>query len=97
VVEQLLDELLGGFVLPHSTSTILQDWTKGRRSEVDDINGHVVRVSQELGRTAPANAAVVEVAHAIEHGHLRPEPSNLERLEAELREGRVCTCEPDAW
>jgi hypothetical protein len=43
------------------------------------------------------NAAVVEIAHAIEHGHLRPEPSNLERLEAELREGRVCTCEPDAW
>ena len=83
VVEQLLDELLGGFVLPHSTSTILQDWTKGRRSEVDDINGHVVRVSHELGRTAPANAAVVEIARAIEHGHLRPEPSNLERLRPE--------------
>jgi 2-dehydropantoate 2-reductase len=80
VVEQLLDELLRGFVLPRSTSTILQDWTKGRRSEVDDINGHVVRASEEVGRTAPVNAAVVEIAHAIEHGHLRPEPSNLERL-----------------
>jgi 2-dehydropantoate 2-reductase len=84
-VEKLLDQLLDGFVLPHSTSTILQDWTKGRRSEVDDINGHVVRVSTELGQEAPVNAAVVDVAHAIERGDLRPDPSNLERLLARER------------
>jgi 2-dehydropantoate 2-reductase len=80
VVETLLDQLLGGFVLPHSTSTILQDWAKGRRSEVDDINGHVVRVSGELGLPTPVNAAVVELAHAIERGDLRPDPTNLEQL-----------------
>ena len=80
VVEKLLDQLLGGFVLPHSTSTILQDWTKGRRSEVDDINGYVVHVSSELGLQAPVNAAIVEAAHAIEWGDAPPDPSNLERL-----------------
>jgi 2-dehydropantoate 2-reductase len=80
VVEVLLDRLLGGFVLPHSTSTILQDWTKGRRSEVDDINGHVVLAAERLGREAPVNAAVVELAHAIERGDLEPGASNLDRL-----------------
>jgi 2-dehydropantoate 2-reductase len=88
VVETLLDRLLGGFVLPHSTSTILQDWTKGRRSEVDDINGHVVTAAEQLGREAPVNAAVVELAHAIERGELEPGPPNLgllmERLPARI-------------
>jgi 2-dehydropantoate 2-reductase len=80
VVETLLDRLLDGFVLSHSTSTILQDWGKGRRSEVDDINGHVVRTADELGWHAPVNAAVLDVAHAIERGELQPDPSNLELL-----------------
>ena len=84
VVETLLDTLLEGFVLPHSTTTILQDWTKGRRSEVDDINGHVVRTLHGLGRPAPVNAAVVELAHAVERGELEPSPSLLPELAATL-------------
>jgi 2-dehydropantoate 2-reductase len=77
VVETLLDCLLGGFVLPHSTSTILQDWTKGRRSEVDEINGYVVQTAEQQGLRAPVNATVVDLAHAIECGDLAPDPSNL--------------------
>ena len=80
VVEVLLDTLLTGFVLPHSTTTILQDWAKGRRSETDDINGHVVRTLRTLGRDAPVNRAVVEVAREIESGTLRPDPSLLDVL-----------------
>jgi 2-dehydropantoate 2-reductase len=41
VVETLLDRLLAASSSRTSTDTILQDWTKGRRSEVDDINSHV--------------------------------------------------------
>jgi 2-dehydropantoate 2-reductase len=80
VVEVLLDTLLTGFVLPHSTTTILQDWAKGRRSEADDINGHVVRTLGALGRDAPVNRAVVEVAREIESGTLQPDPSLLDVL-----------------
>jgi 2-dehydropantoate 2-reductase len=80
VVEVLLDTLLASFVLPHSTTTILQDWAKGRRSEVDDINGHVVRTLRALGRDAPVNLAVVEVAREIEAGTLEPGPSLLDVL-----------------
>jgi 2-dehydropantoate 2-reductase len=84
VVETLLNTLLDGFVLPHSTTTILQDWTKGRRSEVDDINGHVVRTLERLGRPAPVNAAIVEVAQAVERGSLQPSPSLLSDLVARI-------------
>jgi len=93
VVETLLDTLLHGFVLPHSTTTILQDWTKGRRSEVDDINGHVVRTLDKLGRSAPVNAAVVELAHAIERGSVEPSPALLERLVPALKQAPVVTLE----
>jgi 2-dehydropantoate 2-reductase len=80
VVEMLLDTLLGGFVLPESKTTILQDWMKGRRSEVDDLNGLVVATHESHGGSAPANAAVVEFAHRIERGELRPGRGNLEPL-----------------
>jgi 2-dehydropantoate 2-reductase len=81
VVERLLDTLYAGFVLPSTTTTILQDWGKGRRSEVDEINGLVVA---ELGPDrAPVNAAVVELAHRIERGDLAPRLENYDTL-AEL-------------
>lgn len=83
VVETLLDTLLGGFVLPETKTTILQDWMKGRRSEVDDINGRVVSESRAHGLAAPVNAAVVELAHRIEQGQLIPSPDNFAQL-AEL-------------
>lgn len=79
-VEVLLDALLGGFVLPDSKTTVLQDWMKQRRSEADDINGRVVAVSAEHGLVAPANTAVVELAHRIERGDLLPDPANLTLL-----------------
>jgi 2-dehydropantoate 2-reductase len=80
VVDTLLRTLLNGFVLPHSTTTILQDWTKGRRSEVDDINGHVVRTLEQLGRSAPVNRAIGDVAYAVEHGGVDPSPALLALL-----------------
>ncbi len=80
LVEQLLDTLLAGFVLPHTTTTILQDWNKGRHSEVDDINGLVVSTLGALGRPAPVNSAVVGLAHRIERGDLEPGPANLDLL-----------------
>lgn len=77
VVEALLDTLLDGFVLPKSITTILQDWMKGRRSEVENINGLVASTHRDFGARAPVNEAVVEVAHAIERGELKPGMANL--------------------
>jgi 2-dehydropantoate 2-reductase len=80
VVETLLETLLSGFVLPDSKTTILQDWIKGRRSEVDELNGLVVRTRRELGGRAPANEAVVALAHEIECGEREPGTANLAEL-----------------
>ena len=77
LVETLLDTLLEGFVLPTTKTTILQDWMKGRRSEVDDINGAVVTSLAGVGAAAPVNSAVVEFAHRIERHEIAPGPHNL--------------------
>jgi 2-dehydropantoate 2-reductase len=80
LVETLLDTLLAGFVLPHTKTTVLQDWIKGRHSEVDDLNGLVVAERAKRGGAAPVNAAVVEIAHRIERRELAPGPENLALL-----------------
>jgi len=80
IVELLLETLYAGFVLPETTTTILHDWIKGRHSEVDDINGVVVAELTGRGTAAPVNATVVEVAHRIERGELKPDPANLALL-----------------
>jgi 2-dehydropantoate 2-reductase len=80
LVETLLDTLLEGFVLPHTKTTVLQDWIKGRHSEVDDLNGLVVAERAKRGGAAPVNAAVVEIAHRIERSELAPGPENLALL-----------------
>ena len=81
VVETLLDTLYAAFVRPGSTTTVLQDWTKSRHSEVDDLNGHVVAEGARLGVPTPVNAAVVELAHRIERDELPPDPANVKLLE----------------
>jgi 2-dehydropantoate 2-reductase len=77
LVETLLDALLAGFVSPDTKTTVLQDWIKGRRSEVDDING---LVASQIVRQAPVNAAITELAHLVEQGKLKPDPANADLL-----------------
>ncbi|MBT3766026.1 MAG: NAD(P)-binding domain-containing protein, partial [Rhodospirillales bacterium] len=44
----LLDAVLSDWTLPDTRVTVLQDWDKARRAEVDDINGLVVREQARL-------------------------------------------------
>ncbi len=91
VVEKLLDTILEGFTIPGTKTTVLQDWMKGRRSEVDDMNGLVASEAARLSRTAPVNAALVELAHQIEQGHLEPHPDNLALLQSATRQAELGT------
>lgn len=84
LVETLLDTLLARFTLPDTKTTVLQDWIKGRRSEVDDLNGLVAAEATRLRRPAPVNAGITELAHCVEQGSLKPDPANLLRLRALL-------------
>lgn len=78
--EQLLEGVLRDFTLSDTRTTVLQDWDKGRHSEVDELNGHVIAECRRLGITAPANQVVVDVAHRIEEGALVAQPQNTELL-----------------
>jgi 2-dehydropantoate 2-reductase len=51
--------------VPNPGST-LQSIRRGRLTEIDYLNGAVVRVAAERGLTAPINAALVELVHEVE-------------------------------
>ena len=85
-VASVLDELIAHYILSYSRSTILQDWMKGRHSEVNEINGTVITVLANNGLASPANQAVVEFAHDIEMGRREPGLNNLEPLLTRVRE-----------
>lgn len=80
VVEQLLGTVMTDFALESTITTVLQDWMKGRHSEVNELNGHVVREQRKLGGSAPLNALVVDVAQRIERGEIEADPANLDLL-----------------
>ncbi|MDL2398889.1 ketopantoate reductase family protein [Rhizobium mayense] len=79
-VDEIFDEVLKTFMMPDTLATVLQDWRKGRRGEVLDINGQVVKTLEKAGQAAPVNSRIVEVALAIEKGALPAEPSNSSLL-----------------
>ena len=76
LLEKLFDKLVRD-VGPQARDCVLQDHLKGRYSEVDAINGLVVGERRRFGKTAPANAAIVEVTRRIHAGDLKPQVSNL--------------------
>lgn len=84
VVEVMTDKLFAGFVVPGATTTVLQDWRKGRHSEVDDLNGLVAARGRELGIPVPVNAIVTEIAHRIERGDVEPGAGHLVALRSAL-------------
>jgi 2-dehydropantoate 2-reductase len=54
-----------------------QDMKKGRRTEIDFINGHVVQRGAEIGWAAPANAALVAAVKRVERGEVPARPENI--------------------
>jgi len=59
-------------------SSMAQDIAKGRTTEIDLMNGHVVAQGREHGVPTPVSAAVVEVVHEVETGVRQPAPQNIE-------------------
>ncbi len=79
-VDEIFAEVLKTFSREDTLTTSLQDWRKGRRAEVAEVNGWVVDILRAHGQDAPVNARVVEVALQIEAGALQPHPSNVALL-----------------
>ena len=58
-------------------ASILQDLEKGKKTEVDAINGVVSAFGRKVGCPTPMNDKVVEIIHRIESGELTPTFDNL--------------------
>jgi 2-dehydropantoate 2-reductase len=67
-VDRIFDEVLKTFSREDTLTTSLQDWRKGRRAEVQEVNGHVIDVLRKAGVEAPVNQLVVDMAYEIERG-----------------------------
>ncbi len=50
--------------------SMLQDVERKRKTEIDFINGFIVRESRRLGLKAPINTAITDLIHHIEHHSL---------------------------
>lgn len=51
---------------PQARSSMWDDLSRGRKTEVDFLNGEVVRLAGRLGLAAPINTRVCELIHAAE-------------------------------
>ncbi|PYN02754.1 MAG: hypothetical protein DME07_08935 [Candidatus Rokuibacteriota bacterium] len=54
-----------------------QDVTKGRPTEIDYMNGHVVAKGREVGVPTPVSAATVEMVREVDAGTRKPDPQNI--------------------
>jgi 2-dehydropantoate 2-reductase len=61
-------------------SMILQDQLKGRRTEIDYVNGLVARKGREAGIPTPWNEAVTALTQKIEQGTAKATPLNAKIL-----------------
>ena len=61
-------------------ASMAQDVYKGRRSEIDFMNGLVAEKGREVGVPTPFNDAVIEAMRAVDAGTLPQAPDHVDRV-----------------
>jgi len=57
-----------------------QDMQKGRRTEIEFMNGLVVREGAKVGILCRANAVLTDLVTRVERGDLKPDPRHIAEL-----------------
>jgi len=76
-------ESLDTMLRPKSTgsrnwrASMAQDVIKGRPTEIEHMNGHVVAQGRQRGVSTPVSAVIVEVVREIQDGRRQPDPRNI--------------------
>jgi 2-dehydropantoate 2-reductase len=55
-----------------------QDILKGRRTEIDAMNGYIARKGAEIGIPVSANDRIAGIVTRIERGEIKPSPALLQ-------------------
>ena len=82
--DELLENMLRKFFSitgGKERSHALQDILRGRRTELEYLNGLVAKKGQEVNVRTPMNEAVTSLIKQIEQGILKPDRANLKILE----------------
>jgi 2-dehydropantoate 2-reductase len=57
--------------------SMAQDIGKGRRTEIDFMNGYIVDKGRMLGIPTPSHEKLVDLVRKIERGEIEASPSHL--------------------
>jgi 2-dehydropantoate 2-reductase len=77
VEKVLIDATRGTARSNFQRPSMAQDIQKGRRTEIDFINGFIAEKAKEAGCAAPTHEAIVALVKRVERGELAPRPENL--------------------
>lgn len=61
--------------------SMAQDIAKGRRTEIDEINGFIAEKADQAGLDAPTHETLTRLVKEVERGALVPSPENLYSLQ----------------
>jgi 2-dehydropantoate 2-reductase len=76
--KEWLEELLKSY--GDLKASMLQDFERGRTTEIDFINGYVVTIGRQLKIATPVNEAIVDMVRAITLRERTPDLSLLRQL-----------------
>jgi 2-dehydropantoate 2-reductase len=77
----------GGRSIGAGRPSLFQDVLKGRRTEIEYLNGLVARKGRETGVATPMNDAIVALTRQVEAGTLASSPENVKLLAPHLPAG----------
>lgn len=74
---------------PEARSSMWEDLTRGRATEVDHLNGEIVRLAASAGTRAPLNARIVELVHEAEEARAGSPRLSADALWAALHDKHI--------
>jgi 2-dehydropantoate 2-reductase len=79
-VEPVLDIMGSPEQFGKMKSSMLQDIERGRKTEIDFLNGFIVKKGLEVGVATPINEAIVGMVKQVEQGTRPLDPANLDEI-----------------
>jgi 2-dehydropantoate 2-reductase len=69
-----------GRTAPGQRPSMGQDMQKGRRTEIEFLNGLIVREGEKVGLPCRANAVLTDLVKRVEKGELKADPRHITEL-----------------